>query len=320
MAEKQDRVLFKPIPYINEPEFIGTMEKNKPGLITRRRAIQSLAAFAAGTLIKPASVFGAYAAKSKTRFAVMGDFGTGGSEEFAIASRMHEIHRQSELEFVIGAGDNIYPNGAGRHFAKNFEQPFTALLNEKVKFHTVLGNHDVEDGRKDQLEYPLFNMGGANYYTLGRGNGLVDFFMLDSTDLDRTQMSWIENSLRSSKAIWKIAVFHHPIYSSAKKHGSNTNLQKQLEPIFKSYNVQVVFTGHDHVYERVRPQQGIQHFVTGGAGKVRRGDIDMHSEIRAASYDEGNHFMLIELDESEIAFKAISTTGNVVDSGIIKQA
>ena len=320
MAEKQDGVLHKPGPHLNEPEFIGTMEKKKPGLITRRQAIQSLAAFAAGSLIKPASVFGAYAAKSKTRFAVMGDFGTGGSEEFALASRMHEIHRQSELEFVIGAGDNIYPNGAGRHFAKNFEQPFASLLNEKVKFHTVFGNHDVEDGRNDQRDYPLFNMSGSNYYTLGRGNGLVDFFMLDSTDLDRTQMSWIENSLRSSKAIWKIAVFHHPIYSSAKKHGSNANLQKQLEPIFKSYNVQVVFTGHDHVYERIRPQQGIQHFVTGGAGKVRRGDIDMHSEIRAASYDEGNHFMLIEVDESEIAFKAISAAGDVVDSGIIKQA
>jgi predicted MPP superfamily phosphohydrolase len=296
------------------------MEKKKPGLITRRQAITSLAAFAAGTLIKPASALGAYSPKSKTRFAVMGDFGTGGGEEFALASQMFDAHRQSELEFVLGAGDNIYPNGAGRHFAKNFEQPFASLLKEKVKFYTVFGNHDVEDGRKDQLSYPLFNMDGNNYYTIGRGNGLVDFFMLDSTDLDRTQMSWVENSLRSSKAIWKIAVFHHPIYSSAKKHGSNSGIQRQLEPLFKNYNVQVVFTGHDHVYERVRPQQGIQHFVTGGAGKVRRGDIDMKSEIRAASYDEGNHFMLIELDETEINFKAISAGGDVVDSGIIRQS
>jgi predicted phosphodiesterase len=296
------------------------MGRNNSGLISRRQALASFAAFTAGTLIKPGSIFGAYSPKSKTRFAVMGDFGTGGSEEFTLANQMFEMHRQSKIEFVLAAGDNIYPNGAGRHFEKNFEQPFAALLKDDVKFHTVFGNHDVEDGRKDQLQYPLFNMGGANYYTIGRGNGLVDFFLLDSTDLDRTQMSWIENSLRTSKAIWKIAIFHHPIYSSAKKHGSNPKVQKQLEPLFKTYNVQVVFAGHDHVYERVRPQNGIQHFVTGGAGKVRHGDIDMSSEIRAASYDDDNHFMLIELDESEISFQAISAKGAVVDSGIIRQS
>ncbi|HKP85065.1 MAG TPA: metallophosphoesterase [Blastocatellia bacterium] len=294
--------------------------QKKNGLITRRQAIASLATFAAGTIIKPASIFGAYEPKSKTRFVVMGDFGTGGGDEFAIASKMFDMHRESKVEFVLSAGDNIYPNGAGRYFAKNFEQPFAAMLKEEVKFYTVFGNHDIEEGRRDQLHYPLFNMGGSNYYTIGRGNGLVDFFMIDTTDLDSTQMNWLENTLRSSKAIWKIAVFHHPIYSSAKKHGSNVNLKKQLEPLLKTYSVQVVFAGHDHVYERIHPQQGIQHFVTGGAGKVRHGDIDLKSEFRAASYDDGHHFMLIELDETEIAFKAITAKGEVVDSGIIRQS
>jgi predicted MPP superfamily phosphohydrolase len=296
------------------------MDKKKIGRMTRRQAIGSLAAFTAGTLIKPASIFGAYSAKSKTRFVVMGDFGTGSSEQCALANQMYEAHRQSEIEFVLAAGDNIYPNGAGRYFAKNFEQPYANLLKENVKFHTVLGNHDVEEGRTDQLSYPLFNMNGANYYTMGRGNGLVDFFLLDTTNLDRTQMTWLENSLRSSKAVWKVAIFHHPIYSSAKKHGSNDKLQGRLEPLFKKYGVQVVFAGHDHIYERVKPQQGIQHFVTGGAGKVRHGDVDLSSEIRAASYDEGTHFMLIELDESEITFKAITAKGDVIDSGIIRQS
>lgn len=296
------------------------MQKKSSCLISRRQALGSIAAFAAGTLIKPASIFGAYEPKAKTRFVVLGDFGTGSSEQFALANKMVEMHRQSKIEFVLAAGDNIYPNGAGRYFSKNFEQPYAEMLKEEVKFYTTLGNHDVEEGRSDQLHYPLFNMGGANYYTIGRGNGLVDYFMLDTTNLDRTQMNWLDNSLRSSKAIWKIAVFHHPIYSSAKKHGSNSKLQKQLEPLFKIHNVQVVFAGHDHVYERIRPQQGIQHFVTGGAGKFRKGDIDMTSELRAVSYDEGNHFMLIELDETEINFKAINAQGTIIDSGLIRQA
>jgi hypothetical protein len=88
----------------------------------------------------------------------------------------------------------------------------------------------------------------------------------------------------------------------------------------KKHGVQVVFSGHDHVYERVKPQDGIQYFVSGGAGKVRRGDIVADSGISAASYDDDNHFMLIELDEKEIAFKAIAKSGAAVDNGVIRQA
>lgn len=294
------------------------MDNKISSLISRRQALKSLAAIAAGSLINPSSLF-ASTARSKTRFAVIGDFGTGGSDQFAIGRKMAEMHSESAIEFVLAAGDNIYPNGAGRLLVKNFEEPFAALLREQVKFYTVFGNHDVEEGRRDQMHYPLFNMGGANFYTLGRGNGLVDFFMLDSTDCDNQQLTWLENQLSQSRALWKIAVLHHPLYSSGRKHGSDSKLRSRLEPLLKRHGVQVVFAGHDHVYERVKPQDGIQHFVSGGAGKVRRGDIKADSEISAASYDEDNHFMLIELDEKEIAFKAISKTGTVVDNGLIRQ-
>lgn len=295
------------------------MDSKTSSLISRRQALKSLAAITAGSLLQPISLF-ATNARSKTRFAVMGDFGTGGSDEFAIARKMAEMHRESALEFVLGAGDNIYPNGAGRLLSKNFEQPFADLLREQVKFYTVLGNHDVESGRRDQMQYPLFNMGGANYYTVGRGNGLVDFFMLDTTDFDNQQTVWLENQLSQSRALWKVAVFHHPIYSSAKKHGSDPKLRSRIEPLLKRYGVQVVFSGHDHVYERLKPQDGIQYFVSGGAGKVRQGDLDHKSDISAVGYDDDNHFMIIELDEKEIAFKAISKNGAMIDSGVIRQS
>ncbi|HKQ05990.1 MAG TPA: metallophosphoesterase [Blastocatellia bacterium] len=295
------------------------MDNKKSSLVSRRQALKSLAAITAGTLIKPTSLF-ATNVNSKTRFAVMGDFGTGGDDEVSIARKMAELHRDAPFDFVLGAGDNIYPNGAGHLFVRNFEQPFANLLREDVKLYTVLGNHDVEAGRRDQMHYPLFNMGEANYYMFGRGNGLVDFFMLDSTDFDNQQTTWLENKLAQSKALWKIAVFHHPIYSSGKKHGSDTRLRQRLEPLLKKHNVQVVFSGHDHVYERLKPQDGIQYFVSGGAGKVRRGDIRADSSISAASYDDDNHFMVIELEEKQIAFKAISKAGAVVDSGFIRQS
>ena len=249
----------------------------------------------------------------------MGDFGTGERDEYNVAAQMLEVHRRSPIDLVLAVGDNIYPNGSARYFVKHFEEPFAGLLKEHVKFYAVLGNHDVEEGRNDQLHYPLFNMDGSNYYILSRGNGLVDFFMLDTTNCDVTQVTWLENSLRTSRAIWKVAAMHHPLYSSGKKHGSDLRLRKLLEPLFTRYHVQVVFAGHDHVYERTKPQQGIQYFITGAGGKMRRGDINLKSELRAVSYDDDNSFMLIEVDENEMSFKSISEKGQVVDSGTILQ-
>jgi 3',5'-cyclic AMP phosphodiesterase CpdA len=285
--------------------------------ISRRHAIQSLATIAAGTLIRPASVFGVQPVQNKIRFAVIGDWGTGGSDSIGIARQMLNSHRRTPFDFVIAAGDNIYPDGDCRHVAKNFEQPFGGFLQDRVNFYAVLGNHDVERGRQDQCQYPLFNMGGRAFYTMTHAGGLVDFFMIDSTNFDSSQAAWVEQSLKASSAPWKIAVFHHPLYSSGDKHGSNLRLRKQLEPLLTAYGVSVVFSGHDHIYERTKPQQGIQYFVTGAGGKTRRGGIKKDSPIRQVSFDEDNHFMLIEIDDRQMGFKAISETGGVVDQGIV---
>lgn len=296
------------------------MANTTPTLITRRQAVASLATLATGTLLRPTSGLAFVSSDSKTRFAVIGDFGTGGSDECNVANQMLEEHKRSELDLVLTVGDNIYPSGNPKHFAKHFEGPFDGLLKEHVKFYAVLGNHDVEEGRKDQCNYSHFNMGGSCYYSISRGNGLVEFFMLDSTDFSSGQANWLENGLRTSRALWKIVALHHPIYSSGKKHGSNTALRKVLEPLLTKYKVQVVFAGHDHVYERLLPQQKIQHFVTGAGGKMRRGDIDMKSPIRAVSYDQDNSFMIVEVDDREMSFKSVNEKGLVVDSGVIKQS
>jgi len=282
--------------------------------MTRREAMLSIAGISATALIKPSSIF-CQPVKDKLRFALIGDWGTGNGHQLAIARQMFNSHQSSPFDFVIGAGDNIYPDGSGRYFAKHFESPFASLLKDRVNFYTVLGNHDVHAGRQDQCQYPLFNMGGANYYKLERGDGLTEFFLLDSTNFDRTQADWLENSLRNSKAMWKIAVFHHPIYSSGKRHGSDLGLRKELEPLFARYGVNFALSGHDHIYERTKPQQGVQYFVSGAGGEVRRGDVRHGSSFTAASFDDDNHFMVFEIQDSEARFKAISGTGAVVDSG-----
>lgn len=287
--------------------------------IDRREAMFSIATISASVLIKPSSIF-CSPVKDKLRFAVIGDWGTGDSDQVGIARQMFSSHQRSPLDFVISAGDNIYPNGSGRYFGKHFEVPFASLLKDRINFYTVLGNHDVHDGRQDQCQYPLFNMGGASYYQLERGDGLVEFFMLDSNNFDQRQAAWLENSLRDSKAKWKIAVFHHPIYSSGKTHGSNAGLRKQLEPLFTRFGVNIALSGHDHIYERTKPQQGVQYFVSGAGGQVRRRNVDRGSGFSAASFDDDNHFMVFEIDDSQTHFQAISGKGIVVDSGSLTHA
>lgn len=80
--------------------------------------------------------------------------------------------------------------------------------------------------------------------------------------------------------------FHHPLYSSGGRHGSDRALREQLEPIFLKHGVNVVLSGHDHFYERIKPQKGITYFVSGAAAKLRRGDIE-RSPLTAKGFDQG---------------------------------
>ncbi|HKC87178.1 MAG TPA: metallophosphoesterase, partial [Blastocatellia bacterium] len=176
---------------------------------------------------------------------------------------------------------------------------------------------DVRDGRGDQCRYPLFNMGGQCHYTVKKGDGLAEFFMIDSTAFDMTQAGWLEGVLKESTAKWKIAVFHHPIYSSAGEHGSDLGLRSRIEPLLTRYGVNVVLSGHDHVYERVKPQQGVQYFVTGAGGKVRHGDVNMRSPLWAMSYDQDNHYLQMVIEDQQINFQTIARSGAVIDRGAI---
>jgi 3',5'-cyclic AMP phosphodiesterase CpdA len=132
------------------------------------------------------------------------------------------------------------------------------------------------------------------------------------------QLSWLAKELQNSGADWKICYFHHPLYSSGSFHGASTELRLALEPLFVKYGVQVVFAGHEHVYERMKPQNGITYFTEGAAGELRKGDLKK-TTLTALGYDQDCSFMLIEISSAELNFQTISRTGKTVDSGIIKR-
>jgi hypothetical protein len=248
------------------------------------------------------------------KFLVIGDFGNGSREQLQLAELMEKHRQKFPFEAAITVGDNIYGSNNPQSLKQRFEIPYKPLLDAGVKFYASLGNHD---DRELQRFYSLFNMGGEFYYTWKAPHQDVRFFALESSYPTVQQIGWIERELQRSNEKWKIPYFHHPLYSSGERHGSRNDLQTILEPIFVKNSVSVVFTGHDHIYERTKPQNGIVHFVVGSSGQLRRGNLDQRSAITAKGYDGDRAFLLAEISGDELFFNAIARTGQVVDSGVI---
>jgi len=244
------------------------------------------------------------------KFAIIGDSGTGSSSQYKVAEKLIAARAKFPYEFVLMMGDNLYSGSGPKDYKKKFEEPYKVLLDSGLKFYAALGNHDNTDERN----YKPFNMGGQRYYTFKPRNG-VRIFALDSNYMDQPQLQWLEKELTASGSDWKICFFHHPLYSSG-MHGSDIPLRDQLEPLFLKHGVDVVFSGHEHFYERIKPQKGIYYFTSGGAAKLREGDVNK-TDLTAKSFDTGYHFMLIELAKDALHFQAISDQGKTVDSGTL---
>ena len=253
-------------------------------------------------------------ASGSVRFAIIGDSGTGGDAQLRVAERLIAAHREYPFEFALMMGDNLYGGEGATDYQKKFERPYKPLLDAGVKFYAALGNHDDPN----QRFYKPFNMNGERFYSFKAPRGSVRFFALDSNYVDKEQMAWLEKELPASGSDWKICFFHHPLYSSGEKHGPEVAVRDQLEPLFVKHGVDVVFTGHEHFYERLKPQKGITYFVAGSSAKLRKGNIGP-STITAKGYDQGYTFMLIEIDKDRLHFQTISDQGRTIDSGVIKR-
>jgi phosphodiesterase/alkaline phosphatase D-like protein len=248
--------------------------------------------------------------RDSVRFAVIGDSGTGERAQYDVGAQMDRYHAVFPFEFVIMLGDNIYGNKGSAAFRTKFEDPYRSLLAAGVKFYAALGNHDDPNERF----YKPFNMDGQRYYTFQKGD--AQFYALDSNYMDPEQLNWLDQKLSGSRADWKVCFFHHPLYSHARFHGPDTDLRTRLEPIFEKNGVNVVFTGHEHVYERLKPQRGIYYFVLGNAGELRYHDL-IPSPDTVKGFDTDRDFMLIEITRDALHFQTISRTGQTVDSGAL---
>ena len=254
------------------------------------------------------------------KFAVIGDSGQWSAAQRETAAQLASERDDFEFDFVLMLGDNNYGDGSPESYRQRFEEPFKPLLDAGVKFYASRGNHDVGP----QWEYPQFNMGGERYYTFQKRSGvlppvagdIVQFFAIDSVSLDDAQVSWLDRQLSESKAEWKIVFFHHPIYSSGRYAASSAARRATLEHVLIEHQVDVVFAGHEHLYERMAPQSGVMYFVVGATGAVRTGDL-RPSPYRAAGYDRDLSFLLAEIAGDSMYFRVVNRVGETIDRGKI---
>jgi Calcineurin-like phosphoesterase len=248
------------------------------------------------------------AAQVRVGFLAAGDYGVGGSRELSLGLRMKGYESRNPANMLVFIGDNDYTRSPAR-FRANWRRSFGWARRTGLWVAGVLGNHDYEVGR-GRYELRLLGMPGP-YYT--RRLGDAQLFFLDSTVPTDRQTAWLQKELAESSSTWKIAVLHRPPYTCGGHSGDRT-VQRRWVPLFETYGVQLVLSGHDHNYQRFAARDGVTYVVHGGggAGLYRLRDCPSSYPPRVrARYEHG--FLSVSIGPDELDVAAVALNGRVRD-------
>ncbi|HKY60099.1 MAG TPA: metallophosphoesterase family protein [Gemmatimonadota bacterium] len=273
-------------------------------------------------------------------FLAMGDTGTLSSGQVALAAQIN----QEEAALIIHMGDVAYPDGTEQELTDKHFAVYGPIL-KRVPFYPAPGDHDMRVSWGE----PYINAftppegrpsGSPLYYSFTHDN--VRFIALDSQsseehaarfgyvgDPSSEQYQWLLLELSEARADpaidWTVVFFHHGPYSASTGfggHGSDLAVRQFLAPLMDGYGVPIVFTGHDHDYQRSRPirgnevvpeNEGTVYVVSGGGGGRRtfRGTgADWFTEYADQIYE----YVRVRVDHYTMSVEAVDVDGNVFDS------
>lgn len=185
---------------------------------------------------------------------------------------------------VFTAGDNTYTNGTAQEFARCYGPTWGRF---KDRTMPAPGNHEYQLDPKATGYYEYFGAAagdpakGYYDYTLGSWHVIVlnsNCAEVGGCQEGSAQETWLREVLAASRADCTVAITHHARFSSALAHGSALELQPLWQRLYES-GADLVISGHDHVYERFRPQRpggaadpafGLRQFVVGTGGRDHR--------------------------------------------------
>jgi len=214
----------------------------------------------------------------------IGDMGKGTNDQLQVAKMMNKLYKRNKIQFVLGLGDNIYPDGCSsvddRLFQDNFETMYQHLPNDR--WYMCLGNHDygyqqnslgLIDNSRHQVDYTKHSKKWympSKYYSFTKGP--AEFFYLD-TNLDRMSESTIQHQLKimkhkldNSKKKFKVVVGHHTWRSIAGHGNAEPRFESFLEDLFRDTKPHLYMCGHDHC-KTLMMKDGITLVISGNGGE-----------------------------------------------------
>ena len=138
-------------------------------------------------------------------------------------------------------------------------------------------------------------------------------------DITTEQKNWIIDDLANDDSNFTIAMFHRPMYSVRSNYRIEDAeaIREVLEPIFIEYDVDLVFSGHDHYYYRTT-REGITHVVTGGAGAPlydpERTDVAIEGDV----YFDKYHYVNVSVTNEEVILATLAYDGAVISSPTVR--
>ncbi|MEP7265653.1 MAG: metallophosphoesterase [Bacteroidota bacterium] len=313
---------------------------------------------------------------SSTPFRVwaLGDFGNGSTAQTNVRNAFQNYAGNNPVNLWLWLGDNAYETGTDAEYQSKVFNIYTQQF-KNIPLYPSIGNHDYGNAGYQSTQalttnapyYSIFTMpaagemggvasGTEKYYSYNYGN--VHFVVIDSYGALNTVGSpmyiWLQNDLAANTQTWTVCYFHHPPYTHG-THNSDTDVQmasirQNLVPLFETYHVDLVLSGHSHFNERsyfIRGHYGTastfnssmklsssnNHFLknnsnldgcvyvicgTGGQSTAP----SSFSVMPCMAYSNGttNNSLVIDVSGDSLNCRFLSTTGAIVDEfSIIKQ-
>jgi tartrate-resistant acid phosphatase type 5 len=266
-------------------------------------------------------------------FLIVGDWGRNG--EFHQKDVAHQLGLEAtirKVDFIISTGDNFYPDGVvsttDPQWNKSFENIYTNYsLN--IPWFTAFGNHDYRGSIQAQLDYSKISRRWRTterYYsfekTIPNSSEKALFVFIDSNPFDETlsrkshsdlasqdkeaQLKWLEKTLATSTASWKIVIGHHPLYTTGVRRDKMLDVRKVFLPIFEKHKVNAYLAGHEHDLQHQKPEGFTHYFVSGAGSEIRPVTLD-EKQTQFAVSDHG--FMSMQLHKDKLNVQVINFEG-----------
>jgi hypothetical protein len=245
------------------------------------------------------------------KFLAYGDTRTfPGNHELVAAAMIDEYKDDPGYQsLIIGVGDLVTDGGSELNWDEEFFNPSYPSIREifsSVPFHSAVGSHE-EYGVLFQKYFP-YPFYAGHYWSFDYGP--AHFVVVDQYPLDTGQLQWIESDLALSSKPWKFIYLHEPGWSAG-AHENNINVQTYIQPLCETYDVPIVFAGHNHYYARA-VINGVNHVTSGGGGAPLHDPDPSYPGV--VSTDKSYHYCKIEIDDHVLRFAAVRIDGTVIDT------